>query len=108
MFSYALAKGGRQKNNRSSVNWVFVLLLLSFFGAGCRQNPPAESRFYENESRPVPKLMIETPIRDKYPWEGKKSSIDTLPERLTDTQKKLNSETELLDKIIHGKRLTKE
>lgn len=79
--------------------------------SGCRQAPENPPRYYQAELRAMERQAAmqadnETQkfLEDRYPWEGKKSTLDCLPCRIQEKEKVLNSELDYLHTFIHGKK----
>jgi hypothetical protein len=86
---------------------VMVMLVVS----GCRQAPENPPKYYQAEIREMERQAAMQAnnenhkfLEDRYPWEGKTSSLNCVPCRIQDKEKVLNSELDYLHTFIHGKK----
>lgn len=86
---------------------VALLLLLG----GCRQAPKDPPKYYEAELRAMEREAAQQQaakhtrfLEDRYPWEGKKPVKPSLPCRIAEKEKILNSELDYLHTFVRGRK----
>lgn len=91
--------------------WV-VVLLAALSSVGCRQAPSNPPEYYESELRAMRKQELEAaratrPLKDGYPWEGKKPAKGCMPERILRQERIYQQEIDYLHETVHGKKKTR-
>ena len=83
-------------------------------GPGCRQAPKNPPKYYaaevvemEKQARREQQAKNEKFLDDRYPWEGKVKPLQSLPCRIGEKEKSLNSQIDYLHTFIHGKKRCK-
>ena len=90
---------------------AIIFLLLG--SSGCRRDPAEPTKLYDAEIKAMEQARVkkvsidDIKVKDHYPWQKERPSIDTLPPRVKVMERTMQYEIDYLHEFIRGKKKTK-
>jgi hypothetical protein len=84
---------------------AILIVVGVLFSNGCRRAPKSSPQYYEREYARMQEMATPSApvyLPDRYPWQGRTSNLNQLPERIDAFQKSVNREICAFNRVMYG------